>query len=296
MEKQLYTLEINDLSTINPTIQQESIDSLESGRVIFMPSLGFTLTSDEESKFISDSILDGKHKNIGYNTLTQRLGGFNKSVLNPGDQELLKAFMQRYADYAKELVCTLFPQYQQALIWGRTSYRPAEIRGRSSSKRKDDTRLHVDSFPASPVYGQRILRVFCNVNPYGEPRIWHLGEPFEQVMKQFSPGIPDYSTIRAKLLHWIKATKSLRSAYDHYQLNLHDQMKLNDTYQEQVAKQRMEFPAQSTWLVFTDQASHAALGGQFLLEQTFYLPVNAMKTPERSPLRHWEKIKKTALA
>lgn len=296
MEKQLVTLELNDLNAIDQKLQQEAIESLESGRIVYLPSLGFNLQSNEESHFLSDHILDGKHKNVGYNRQTQRLGGFNKALLDKEDQLLLKTFMQRYADYAKHVVCQLFPLYEKALIWGRTSYRPAEIKGRPSSKRKDDTRLHVDSFPASPVYGQRILRVFCNVNPYGEPRIWHLGEPFEQVVEQFLPGIPNYSKLRAKILHWVKATKSLRSAYDHYQLNLHDQMKLNDNYQEQVNKHRMAFPAQSTWVVFTDQASHAALGGQFLLEQTFYLPVDAMKTPERSPLRHWEQIKKTALA
>ena len=33
--------------------------------------------------------------------------------------------------------------------------------------RKDDTRLHVDSFPATPSGGRRILRVFSNVNPDG---------------------------------------------------------------------------------------------------------------------------------
>lgn len=290
MDEPLYTLDINDLKQVDRGLQEEALNSIELGKVLYLPSYSFSLESSEESKFLSDRILDGKHKNISYDPRNQRLGAFNKSALDLDDQQTLKTFMQRYADYSRSLVCRLLPQYENALIWGRTSYRPAEIKGRAISKRKDDTRLHVDSFPASPVYGQRILRVFCNVNPYGEPRVWHLGEPFERVVDQFLPGIPAYSKTRAKLLHWIKATKSLRSAYDHYQLTLHDNMKLCDNYQEQVNKHRMDFPAQSTWLVFTDQASHAALGGQFLLEQTFYLPVDAMKKPERSPLKHWEKL------
>ena len=88
----------------------------------------------------------------------------------------------------------------------------------------------------------------------------------------------------------LKSTKTLRSAYDHYQLKLHDAMKLDDAYQQSVSKQPVDFPAQSTWIVFTDQVSHAALSGRFLLEQTFYLPVEAMANPELSPARQWEKV------
>jgi len=78
-------------------------------------------------------------------------------------------------------------------------------------------------------------------------------------------------------------------------LHLHDRMKLDKTYQQTLAKQRVDFPPQSTWLVFTDQVSHAALSGQYLLEQTFYLPVEAMDNPTLSPLRQWEKEKAMVL-
>ncbi len=186
------------------------------------------------------------------------------------------------------MVDSLFPTYTPHLLWGRTSYRPAEIKGRKTSKRKDDTRVHVDSFAATPVNGLRILRVFCNINPNEEPRIWHLGEPFSKVLTTFSSRIPPYNLTRAKLLKLVKATKTLRSPYDHYMLKLHDTMKLDDDYQQTLNKYRFDFPSQSTWLVFTDQVSHAALSGQFLLEQTFYLPVEAMQKPELSPLKQWE--------
>ena len=85
-------------------------------------------------------------------------------------------------------------------------------------------------------------------------------------------------------MHLLKATKTLRSAYDHIMIQLHDRMKLNNDYQKNVTKTPVWFPAMSTWIVFTDQVSHAALGGQYLLEQTFYLPVEAMAQPEHSPL------------
>jgi 3-deoxy-D-manno-oct-2-ulosonic acid (Kdo) hydroxylase len=45
-----------------------------------------------------------------------------------------------------------------------------------------------------------------------------------------------------------------------------------------------EFPGASTWLTFTDAVPHAAMAGQYQLEQTFLLPVDAMVDRDRSPL------------
>jgi len=291
MDELLYTLAINKLETLTTEHQQFALEALESGKVVHLPSYYFHSPALADKEVLSETILDGKHKNLSFDYRSGRLGGLQKKHSNPDLQATLQSFMQGYAVFSKLLVDTLLPQYCDSLQWGRTSYRPAEIKNRSSSKRKDDTRLHVDSFAASPVNGLRILRVFCNINPIGEPRVWHLGEPFSKVFRQFVPQIPAYSAKKAKLLHFIKVTKTLRSAYDHYQLHLHDRMKLDDDYQKNVTKKRMDFPAKSTWLVFTDHVSHAALSGQFLLEQTFYLPVSAMASPELSPLSYWEREK-----
>ncbi|WP_028387778.1 Kdo hydroxylase family protein [Legionella fairfieldensis] len=293
MDERLYTLDVNNLTVLTKEEKHLALNALECGQVVYFPGYSFNLQVSEQNTLLTDNILDGKHKNVSFDYQKQRLGGFHQQN-NDSLTAILHSFMQRYSTFARNLIETLFPQYQDALQWGRTSYRPAEVKGRVSSKRKDDTRLHVDSFPATPVNGRRILRVFTNINPYGKPRIWHLGERFDQVIARFAASIPAYNLNRAKILHWFKATKTLRSAYDHYQLHLHDQMKLNDNYQHSVSKQRVDFPAQSTWIVFTDQVSHAALGGQYLLEQTFYLPVSAMDNPHLSPLKHWEKEKSIA--
>lgn len=272
----------------------EAIKSLESGKILFLPDYVYSLLP-EETSLLSESILDSNHKNISYDYTRQRLAGLATENSNLASASLMQPFMHRFAEFSRQLVTTLLPQYTDEIRWGRTSYRPAEIKGRVSSKRRDDTRLHVDSFSATPVNGLRILRVFCNINPYQQPRVWHVGEPFPKVLNTFSKQIPAFNLMRAKLLNLIKVTKTLRSPYDHYMLNLHDRMKLDDNYQQSVSKQRVDFPAQSTWIVFTDHVSHAALGGQYLLEQTFYLPVAAMVDPHLSPLKQWEKEKKTAL-
>jgi len=73
-------------------------------------------------------------------------------------------------------------------------------------------------------------------------------------------------------------------------------MKEDETFQRTSAQTAIDFPAGSTWLAFTDQVSHAAMSGQYQLEQTFLVPVAAMSDPERSPLRVLERITGRSLA
>ncbi|RUR10000.1 Kdo hydroxylase family protein [Legionella sp. km772] len=274
------------LNGFDPNHLASNASALESGKILFFPEYFY---SHCPPALMSEAILDARHKNVSYDYIKNKLGAYKKEQIDL--EEPLRQMMRGYAEFAIQLIEQALPSYVPHLQWGRTSFRPAEIKGRASSKRKDDTRLHVDSFAASPVNGLRILRVFCNINPHGEPRVWQVGEPFRQVLEQFAPRIPTYSKFTAHLLKMIKATKSLRSAYDHYMLHLHDTMKLDDRYQARVEKNQIDFPAQSSWIVFTDHVSHAALSGQYLLEQTFYLPVSKMAQPEFSPLYEWKKIK-----
>jgi len=294
MDHYLFAIDAKSLNLLLDDTKKTTIASLESGKIIYFSDYSFSINTDEQT-LLSESILSPKHKNISYDPLHQQLAGLATKNISPALPALTQTFMHRFAVYAKDVIDTLLPQYTTDVRWGRTSYRPAEIKGRPTSKRKDDTRVHVDSFAATPVNGLRILRVFCNINPYGEPRVWHVGESFPQVLNRFSQQIPDFNATQAKLLKLVKATKTLRSPYDHYMLHLHDNMKLDDHYQQTLTKKRIEFPASSTWVVFTDQVSHAALSGQFLLEQTFYLPVDAMIEPDFSPLRQWEAKKKVLL-
>jgi hypothetical protein len=267
------------------TEQQQALQALETGGVLLLPNLAFGLSA-EETVFLSPDTVD-KSKNINFDINTGRLRG---TGLDAAQADGLKAMVERYARASRELVRQLLPQYQSELIQARTSYRPVEILGRPSSWRKDDTRLHVDAFPSSPVRDRRILRVFCNINPHGKPRAWRLGEDFESVAKRFLPGIKPPLPGSGPLLHWLHVTKSRRSAYDHYMLHLHDGMKADLPYQASAPQLNYDFPPGATWIVYTDQVSHAAMGGQYLLEQTFYLPVDAMGEPARSPLRTLERL------
>lgn len=290
--ERLFTINLSSLE--QPAIEQikqPAITALEDGKVLYMPNAPFALMG-KESFLLSPQITEGKAKNISLNPVTKQTSG---SALTGEQLTILTNMMQRYADYATQLITTLLPHYSTNAIMGRTSYRPVEIQGRPTSYKKDDKRLHVDAFPATPVQGKRILRVFCNINPDQKPRVWNLGEPFTQVAEQFLPRISSYNSLQAQLMKWCKLTKSLRTAYDHYMLNIHDNMKKDVHYQQHVDKVQMDFPAGSTWITYTDVTSHAALSGQYLLEQTFYLTPEAMANEAKSPLRILEKMTNSAL-
>jgi hypothetical protein len=137
--------------------------------------------------------------------------------------------------------------------------------------------------------GKRILRIFSNVNPSGRPRCWRLGESFEQVAARFAPAVRPPAPGSLTLMQLFRVTRGRRSLYDHYMLGLHDAMKANDDYQKTCPQSTFDFPALSTWAVFTDSVPHAVTAGQHQFEQTFYLEVDGMAHPEKSPLRILEK-------
>ncbi|MEO8259547.1 MAG: Kdo hydroxylase family protein [Acidobacteriota bacterium] len=259
--------------------------ALESGAVLFFPNLPFEIDAAESALFSQS--LATTAKNISFDPRSGRLGGIDRHGAAAVDlRELVAGFSRVAGTFAGEIL----PDYRDCLEIGRTSFRPIEIAGRPSSWRKDDTRLHVDSFPATPVGDRRILRVFSNVNPHGQARTWRIGDQFEAVARRFAGRLRIPWPGSAPILHLLRLTKAPRSAYDALMLQLHDLMKGDTGYQAAAPQTRFDFPAGSTWMAFTDQVSHAAMAGRFQLEQTFLLPVDAMLDPGRSPLRILERL------
>ncbi len=267
-------------------MRRDAVDGLERGDVVLLPNLPFSLSPAEAALLDPKSVKEGT-KTVKYDPDTGRVWGHAEGV----DAAAVKSMMARYADHTRGLLDALIPTYGAALKIGNTSFRPVEAQGRDQSKRHDDTLLHVDAFPSRPSHGQRIMRVFTNVHPGAKPRVWRVGEPFETVAKRFLPKIAAPIPGSARLMKLVGITKSQRSPADHYMLQLHDRMKLDDEYQRTVPHQTVEFAPGSTWMVFTDQVSHAAMSGQHALEQTFTLDIDGMADPERSPVRVLERMK-----
>jgi hypothetical protein len=260
-----------------PGVQESAVRALEGGGVVVLPHVRFEM-SERERRFLSPVWSDGRAKNVSLEGA--RLKGAQGS---DSDIAELAAMVGRFAADAATLVTTLFPRYTPYVKRARTSFRPQPAVGRKVSWRKDDSRLHVDAFPSRPNRGERILRVFSNLNPT-EPRVWRVGESFEAMARTLLPRIRAPLPGAAALLAALHVTKGRRSDYDHLMLNLHDRAKEDMNYQRTCEQQVVPMPPGTTWLCFSDQVMHAAVSGQYMLEQTIHLPVSALYDPQRAPL------------
>ena len=263
--------------------QQTAIRTIEGGGVLVLPRLSFELSA-EEVRFLSPTWSDGRAKNIS-------LDGAALRGAHGLDQDLgaLARMIERFGASAGDLVTALFPRYAPYVKRARTSFRPQPAVGRPVSWRKDDARLHIDAFPSRPNHGERILRVFSNVNPV-EDRVWRVGEAFATMAQTFLPRIGKPMPGIPALLAALRVTKGVRSEYDHLMLGLHDNAKADLDYQRRCEQQTVHFAPGTTWLCFSDQVMHAAVSGQHMLEQTIHLPVTALYDPGSSPLAILERL------
>ncbi|MCB5306619.1 Kdo hydroxylase family protein [Yersinia massiliensis] len=269
-----------------------AVEALEQGKVLFLPHLAFEL-SEQEKQLLNPALVDAKRKNISLKPLEGVLTG----VTDESKVELVRQLLERYYQHCLSLVNQLLPEYTSVLQSPTNSLRlhPVTAWRDKTSWRKDDSRLHVDAFPSRPNYGERIIRIFSNINPQGEPRSWRVGEDFTQLASRYLPQLDRYSPVSSWLQHKVGITKRRRSHYDHLMLQLHDKMKSDLDYQQNGRQEAIDFPSGSSWICFSDQTPHAAMGGQYMLEQTFLLPVSGMKNPQQSPLKILESLTQKTL-
>ena len=261
-------------------------DVVESGHVLAFPHLAFKL-ADAERRFLDPRWADGKAKNV---SLRWPAGDLRGAAGEPADLEALRRMIVRYAEQSEAFALRLFPHYRGKLRRGNTSFRPVDVAGRARSWRQDDTRLHIDAFPSNPMQGTRLLRVFCNVNPNGEPRRWRVGEPFEAHAQRYLGAIGKPWPGSAWLLETLAITKRRRTEYDHVMLQLHDRAKADLEFQRSGPQARVDFAPGTTWVCYSDQVLHAAMGGQHMMEQTLYLDASDLAHPASAPLAILERL------
>ena len=272
-------------------------EQLESGHILFFPESPFRLPPEDREFLLGlRQTSAGFHKNIAYRPLEDRLTGLDKK--EPAERaRRLRAILRRFSDDVTECLTELLPAY--AGNWRRdlASFRPREEHGRQLRLRARNDLLHTDAFPTRPTGGDRILRVFTNLNP-SEPRVWHTSETFEALAHRFArtAGLPrparsgPATRLVVGLAQCLGIPAANRSSYDQFMLRFHNFLKENREFQETCTKQRWEFPPGSAWIVFTDMVSHAVLSGQFALEQTYIVPRAAMSLPRKAPIEILEEI------
>jgi hypothetical protein len=282
---------------------KQCCEQLEDGRILYFDGVPFAFPREDREFLLSQRQSGSRlHKNVSYRPRRDVLRGA------AGDREevaRLQEVMRRYSQQVTEFLRHLLVPYAKLLDRDYASYRPEEEQGRDLSVHKRNDLLHFDAFPTRPMHGRRILRCFTNINP-DAPRVWNTTDGFSTLAAKFAgaaglPAIAAQGSPRAHpLIRGIKKALGFKavdhSAYDRFMLRFHDFLKENTAFQQSCERIRIEFSPGSTWLCYTDSVPHAVLSGQYALEQTLIIPLQAMVAPEKAPIRVLEKIAGMPLA
>jgi hypothetical protein len=272
---------------------------LEAGQILYLEQLPFALPEVDRQFLLSQRQDARYHKNISYRPQEDKLRGF--AAEQPAEVERLHRILRDYSRRTTEFLNGLLAPYAAQWTLDFATFRPIEEKGRDLPLHKRNDLMHVDSFPSRPTRGARILRFFTNINPT-EPRVWLTADRFEPLAERYArqAGLPRYaklgSPMRRRLDGAVRAMKravGLRAPhyapYDRFMLRFHDFLKESGEFQASPARTQIDFPPGSAWMVFTDSVPHAVLSGQFALEQTYLIPLDAMQCPHLAPVRVLEK-------
>jgi hypothetical protein len=272
-----------------------SCAQLEEGNILFFPRLPFEIPADDIQFLLTQQQSGARHhKNVAYRPTEDRLTGYGEG--DPNQVARLRRIMQLYSRQAIRFASEVLAPYATSWRVDFASFRPEQEKGRQIRTSARNDLLHVDSFPTRPSNGDRILRIFTNLNPR-EPRVWNTSETFEALATRFagSPGMPMPEGFAAPRRTALKLARALglnslaHSPYDRWMLRFHHFLKTHADFQRTTPRSRWEFPPLSTWLAFTDTVSHAVLSGQFALEQTLIVSLHSLVLLEKAPLKILER-------
>ncbi|HUB00501.1 MAG TPA: Kdo hydroxylase family protein [Terracidiphilus sp.] len=273
---------------------------LEAGGILYFPQTPVPIPADDLQFLIGQKQTGSAlHKNIAYKPAADRLSGVGKSASHT-EAAHLHAVMRRYSDSIDAFLTRFLAPYQRHWRLDYASFRPIEEQGRDLPTRRRNDLLHTDAFPTRPTRGARILRFFHNIHPT-RTRDWVVGEPFARVVKVFAPSklpVPRPDGVVSRTVKLAGRAAGLgrlvpqlkRTPYDEFMMQLHNAMKEDPAFQTTCLRESFQFPAGSSWMVYTETVPHAVLAGQYALEQTFLIDPAAMVTPDSAPVRILESL------
>jgi hypothetical protein len=270
---------------------------LEAGDILYFPDSPPLVPREDRAFLVTQKQVDASyHKNVSYRPLEDRLKGVDQNDF--AQRAKVHEIMRGYSQRTIKFMSTFVKRYTESWKIDFASFRPIEESGRQVALHSRNDLLHFDSFPTRPSHGDRLLRIFTNIHPQ-RARVWVTTDHFEVLASKFadriglhrSPGALDtwkHLTVRAAASLGLPVVN--RPPYDRFMLRIHHAMKEDAGFQETCRKDRWEFPAGSTWIVFTDSASHACLSGQYALEQTFIIRRASLAAPEKAPIAILERL------
>jgi len=270
---------------------------LERGDILYFPASPPLLPGEDRAFLVTQKQVNASyHKNISYRPVEDRLKGVDQE--DADQRARVHEIMRCYSQRAIAFMGSFLKRYAAGWKIDFASFRPIEESGRQAALHSRNDLLHFDSFPTRPSHGDRLLRIFTNIHPERD-RVWITTDHFEALAGQFAQRIGLHckpGALAACRDLTVKAAAKLglpvvdRPPYDRFMLKFHHAMKEDAGFQETCRKDRWEFPSGSTWIVFTDSASHACLSGQYALEQTFIIGRGSLACPEIAPIAILEKL------
>lgn len=300
------------LIVVYKTVEKEipsntkSCEELEAGNILFFPKIPFPFLQ-QDIDFLLNQRQKGaaNRKNIAYKPHLDKITNFEKN--SPEDTQCLHRIMKDYSQSVIQFLSSLLQPYASTWSLDYASFRPFQEKGRKLRLRARNNLLHTDAFPSRPMHGSRILRFFTNINPT-ESRRWITSHSFKELAEEYggTKELPFPKPLHDSLIQLLlRKTKknmnqlglplTLRSPYDDFMLRLHHFLKENQSYQKDCPKDHWEFAPRSCWMVFTDHVTHAALAGQYALEQTIIVPRSSLLKPENAPVSILERLMKSAM-
>jgi 3-deoxy-D-manno-oct-2-ulosonic acid (Kdo) hydroxylase len=289
-------VDIATLAGQGPARDREVCRVLEEGNILLFRQTPFELPAGDREFLLRQRQTEaGYHKNIAYRPGGDRVTGVARQQAEDALQ--LKRVLRDYSKTVVDFAANVLSAYAGQWRLDYASFRPQEEASRKLSRHARNDLLHVDSFPTRPTRGDRIFRVFTNINP-AAPRVWRTGETFPELAERFAiaSGLLERATRRGpgrsvlSLLRSAGLPVGARPPYDEFMHRFHNFLKDNEDYQDSARAEVVSFPPGATWMVFTDMVTHAVLSGQFALEQTFLIARQSLTHPENAPVAVLERL------
>jgi hypothetical protein len=266
-------------------------DALERNDVLSVAACPVPLPPAGQLEFLcrQEAVRFG-HKDLSFDPDGGRLTGLKAS--HPGETRRLADILGQFSADATAWVRRAFPAYADGLARDRVTLRTAEEATRTLRLTARNDLLHIDNFPTRPANGRRILRLLVNIHPT-DPQVWATAERFPQLLARFAAvhRVPartaaEWVAPAQPVVRLFTGGRAGRSAYDAWMLRLHHFLKQDEGFQAQAARRVWTFPPGSMWALFADGVAHAALRGRYVLEHSFFVPVERLHLPDESPLAH----------
>lgn len=264
-------------------------DALEAHDLLYFPTCPIPLPPAGQLEFLRrQEPAAFAHKDVSFDPETGRVTGLR--VTHPAETRRLADILTQFSAAVTAWVTRVFPAYAGGLARDRVTLRNAEEATRTLRLTARNDLLHVDNFPTRPANGRRILRLAVNIHPT-DPQVWATSEPFARLLARFAAAhrVPartaaEWAAPAQPVVRLFTGGRAGRSAYDAWMLRLHHFLKQDEAFQAQAARRVWTFPPGSMWALFADGVAHAQLRGRYVLEQTFFVPVELMRRPAESPL------------